>query len=99
MNDLLKEITTKQALRGKTPEAINKTKSFGYGNEYYFVSVFDMEMSDRIVEMYLQNTPNSKEDWARAFQIEETNPESINITIQLYKKENTFPIKKSSDQW
>ncbi|CAN7193332.1 DUF1672 family protein [Rossellomorea sp. LjRoot5] len=67
LNDLLKEITKKQALSGKTPEAINNTKSFGYGNEYYFVSVFDMELSDRIVEMYLQNTQYSKEDWVRAF--------------------------------
>ncbi|KPL59213.1 DUF1672 family protein [Rossellomorea vietnamensis] len=95
LNDLLKEITKKKALRGKTSEAINNTQSFGYGNEYYFVSVFDMELSNRIVEMYLQNTEYSKEDWERALQIEETNPESINITIQLYKKEkDILPTKE-----
>jgi hypothetical protein len=87
LNALLDEVAKNQALIGKTSEAINNTKSFGYGNEYYFVSVFDMELSDRIVEMYMQNTEYSKEQWAKALQIEKSSPESINITIQLYKEE------------
>jgi hypothetical protein len=97
LDKVLKEITRDYPFTGETTQAINNTKSFGFGNEYYFVSFFDMELSEQLVELYLENPDLTKEE-LKEFNIEKLSPESINITIQLFKnKKDSDPTKEELD--
>ncbi|RIW32534.1 DUF1672 family protein [Bacillus salacetis] len=98
LDEVLKEITRDYHYTGETTQAIHNTKSFGFGNEYYFVSFFDMELSEQIVELYLENPDLTKEE-LQDLNVEKLSPESINITIQLFKnKEDSNPTKEELDE-
>ncbi|WGG45304.1 DUF1672 family protein [Rossellomorea sp. DA94] len=98
LDKVLAEITSDYPFTGETTQAINNTKSFGFGNEYYFVSFFDMELSQQIVERYLENPDLSKEE-IKELNLEKLNPKSINITIQLFKnKKDSNPTNEELDE-
>ncbi|MGM0753191.1 MAG: DUF1672 family protein [Bacillota bacterium] len=98
LDKLLKEITEKYPFTGENIQAINNTKSFGFGNEYYFVSFFDMEISERIVKIYLENPDITKED-LKGLNLEKLSPDSINITIQLFKdKKDSNPTNEELEE-
>lgn len=98
LDKVLEEITSDYSFTGEATQAINNTKSFGFGNEYYFVFFFDMELSQQIVERYLENPDLSKEE-LKELNLEKLNPESINITIQLFKnKKDSNPTNEELDE-
>ncbi|BCB05817.1 DUF1672 family protein [Bacillus sp. KH172YL63] len=98
LNRVLEEVIKDYPYTGESIQAINHTKSFGFGNEYYFVSLFDMELSEQIVELYLEN-PNTTREEYKELNLEKLSPESINITIQLFKnKKGSNPTTEELDE-
>lgn len=95
LDTVIEEITQEHALIGETKEAVNNIATFGYGNQYYYVSFGDIEKSDLILDTYLKNPQTSKDEWEKKINIAELDPESTYITVQLYKsKPGTNPTKE-----
>ncbi|MCC5804331.1 DUF1672 family protein [Rossellomorea vietnamensis] len=85
LNKVIEGMAEELAFTGETSEAINNTATFGYGTPYYYVSFGDIERSNLVIDTYMENPKTSKDEWKKKLNISELDPESVYITIQLFK--------------
>ncbi len=95
LTNLISEITEKHNLVGINSEAI-PIGANRFSNDFYFVSIRDESPFIPIIESYLENPNRSEEEWSEMININDVNPESIRISVNLYMEDaNAKPNEKT----
>ncbi|MBC1742035.1 DUF1672 family protein [Listeria welshimeri] len=91
-----KKIAKENDLLGLQAEAINKTASDGYTNNYYFLSIFALDYPS-VYNAYLENPEISSEELKVLFAKDDSTSKNISIPMKFYSKENILPKQEIAD--
>lgn len=97
LDSFVNQIAKDYPVVGKTKAAVNNTDS-GYSTPYYYISVFD-DVFNELNNLYLKNQNISKEELRKTLDESKFNPDSVNVTLNLFMKEdNTDPDEEAYDE-
>ncbi|MBC6174975.1 DUF1672 family protein [Listeria welshimeri] len=96
LDAFVEKIAKENDLLGLQAEAINKTASDGYTNNYYFLSIFALDYPS-VYNAYLENPEISSEELKKLFEKDDSTSKNISIPMKFYSKENILPKQEIAD--
>ncbi|MBC1405977.1 DUF1672 family protein [Listeria welshimeri] len=96
LDAFVEKIAKENNLLGLQAEAINKTASDGYTNNYYFLSIFALDYPS-VYNAYLENPKISSEELKKLFEKDDSTSKNISIPMKFYSKENILPKQEIAD--
>ncbi|MBF2566557.1 DUF1672 family protein [Listeria welshimeri] len=96
LDAFVEKIAKENNLLGLQAEAINKTASDGYTNNYYFLSIFALDYPS-VYNAYLENPKISSEELKKLFEKDDSTSINISIPMKFYSKENILPKQEIAD--
>ncbi|MBC1449515.1 DUF1672 family protein [Listeria welshimeri] len=96
LDAFVEKIAKENDLLGLQAEAINKTASDGYTNNYYFLSIFALDYPS-VYNAYLENPEISSEELKKLLEKDDSTSKNISIPMKFYSKENILPKQEIAD--
>ncbi|MBC6296650.1 DUF1672 family protein [Listeria sp. FSL L7-1517] len=89
-------IAKENDLLGMRDEAIDKTASVGYAEEYYFIAIGALDYPN-VYNAYIENPEIPVDELKNLFLKDDPLNEKMEIAMEFYSKENKLPKQKVAD--
>ncbi|WP_244535192.1 DUF1672 family protein [Gracilibacillus kekensis] len=98
LTNLIEDLNEKYNLTGLNEEAI-PIGANRFSNQYYFVSIGDLNSFNHVLKEYIEDPNRSQEEWLELMNVQNIDFKKMIIAIKLYMaSSNVDPNKKALDE-